>query len=51
MILHKKIDEILNLHSKTLTKVFETESNYRKSKPSFDLTSRPVVFKHFVSTI
>ena len=53
MILDNKIDEILHLdykylHSKTSTKVFETELNEIKPKPSFDLTSKPVIFKPFV---
>ena len=30
---------------KTSTKVFENESNDSKSKPSCDLTSRPVIFE------
>ena len=53
MILDKKIDELLqldskHLDSKTSTKVFETESNDRKHKPSLYLTSKPVIFKPFV---
>ena len=46
MILDKKIDEILHLDSKTSTKVFETKSIDSKPKPSYDITSRPVVFDY-----
>ena len=53
VILVKKIDEILHndpkhLYSKTSTKVFETESKYRKPKPSINLTSKRATLKPFI---
>ena len=50
MILDKKINGILHLGSKTLTKAFFlNESNNRKPKPIFDMTSRHVNFKPFIN--
>ena len=45
VILEKRVDEILHIESKTSTKVFETESKDRKTKPSLDLTSKPDAFE------
>ena len=47
VILDKKKDEMLYLSSKTSRKVFENESNDKKPKLSFDLSSKPIAFEPF----